>query len=319
MKAANSQPPAFAWEDWYAGVGHDRERIPEIDDYFNDMYQTYVPRFFGDVAKTQTQFVSPEEATRVLKDKATELGADLVGICELEITDLYQGREVNEQFAIAIGQKMLWRNFQTVPSKESALEQIRVYHGLTKLCAELAEFIRSLGYTCTVGHPVGDSDLLHVPIALKAGFGELGRHGSIINPTFGPLFRLGSIATSIPMTIDQPIDAGIAAFCDICKACRKFCPADAVPDKRDTNSGKDHLGNDRYRIDTGKCFPYFAKNNYCAICLPVCVYNHKDWARDFEGFQTKLFPDVIMNKPPAPYDDLPETRRHVYPKKNRAK
>ena len=69
-------------------------------------------------------------------------------------------------------------------------------------------------------------------------------------------------------------------------------------------------------VDTGRCFPYFAKHGYCSICLPVCVYNHKEWARDFEGFETKLFPKVVMHEPP-PSVDLPEDRRHIYPKINR--
>jgi hypothetical protein len=56
-----------------------------------------------------------------------------------------------------------------------------------------------------------------------------------------------------------------------------------------------HLGNPRYVVDTGRCFPYFAKHNYCSICLPVCIYNHKEWARDFEGVPTKLFPQDRMN------------------------
>ena len=67
----------------------------------------------------------------------------------------------------------------------------------------------------------------------------------------------------------------------------KFCPADAIPDQRSPAAGKDHLGYDRYVVDTGRCFPYFAKHSYCSICLPVCVYNHKEWARDFEGFRRR--------------------------------
>ena len=38
--------------------------------------------------------------------------------------------------------------------------------------------------------------------------------------------------------------------------------------------------------------------------------------RDFEGFQTKLFPKVIMHDPPPP-TDLPEEKRHRYDKLGR--
>ena len=57
-----------------------------------------------------------------LKRKALEFGADIVGICEIEPSDVYRGKTVMEKYAIAVGQRMLWRAFQVVPSQESAIE-----------------------------------------------------------------------------------------------------------------------------------------------------------------------------------------------------
>lgn len=303
--------PAFSWDAWYAKVGGRSIQIDAVDEYLKEIRELQYPRFEGPVAPGRRAFASEAEAAADLKAKARELGADIVGICRIEPSDVYRGRTVTETHAIAVGQRMRWREFQVVPSRESAIECLRVYATLGEVVIGLAEYVRSLGWPCTVEHPIGDSDLLHVPIGLKAGFGELGRHGSIIHPELGPLFRMGSVATSMPLAIDRPIDAGIAKFCDTCRACRIYCPADAVPDERSRTAGKDHLGNDRYVVDTGRCFPYFAKHNYCSICLPVCVYNHKEWARDFEGFQTKLFPQVVMAEPPPPVD-LPRESRHGY-------
>ena len=305
-------PPSFAWDDWYALVGGRSIRIEEVDDILRQIYNDQYARFEGEVADSRVEFDSPAEASRHLKDKATEFGADIAGICEIEPTDVYRGRVVTQKYAIALGQRMRWREFQVVPSRESAIECLRVYYTLGETVIKLATYLRSIGYACKIEHPIGDSDLLHIPIGLKAGFGELGRHGSIINPTLGPLFRMGSVATSIPLAIDHPIDAGIAKFCDACRACRKFCPADAIPDERTPEAGKDHLGYDRYVIDTGRCFPYFAKHSYCSICLPVCAYNHKEWAKDFDGFHTKLFPNVLMPDAPAPVDLLEDQPRHFY-------
>jgi len=306
-----TSPPAFDWEAWYAAVGGRTIKIPEVDEILRQIRDEQYPRFVGDVASERHAFSSPVEAATHLKTKAIEFGADIVGICEIEPSDVYAGRAVPERFAVAVGERMRWRAFQVVPSKESAIECLRVYHSLGETVIRLAQHIRSLGYPCRVEHPIGDSDLLHVPIGLKAGFGELGRHGSIINPRLGPLFRMGCVATSVPLAVDAPIDAGIAAFCDTCRACRIYCPPKAIPDHRSPAGGKDHLGNDRYVVDTGRCFPYFAKHNYCSACLPVCVYNHKEWARDFDGHQTGLFPDVRFPEPPPPVDIAPE-RRHRY-------
>ncbi len=261
IKAAPTSPPAFAWDAWYASVGGRTIDIPEGDDLLRRIYEEQYPRFDGPVADQKKTFASPEAAAATIKAKAQDYGADIVGICAIEPHDMYRGRQVKETYAVAVGQRMRWRAFQTVPSRESAIECLRVYHSLGETVIALAAYIRSLGYTCQIEHPLGDSDLLHIPIGLKAGFGELGRHGSIIHPELGPLFRMGSIATSIPMALDAPIDAGIGAFCDSCRACRRYCPADAIPDERDPSAGKDHLGYDRYVVDTGRCFPYFARNN----------------------------------------------------------
>ncbi len=305
-------PPPFAWEAWYEAVGGRTIDIEQVRVYLKQIVEEQEPRFTGPVAPVPHRFASPADASEHLKRKAREYGADLVGVCEIEPSDVYAGRDVPARFAVAVGQRMRWREFQVVPSRESAIECLRVYFTLGETVIQLAAHIRSLGYACTVEHPIGDSDLLHIPIGLKAGFGELGRHGSIINPEVGPLFRMGSVATSLDLAIDHPIDAGIATFCDTCRACRKYCPAQAIPDERSPEAGVDHLGHPRYVVDTGRCFPYFATHNYCSICLPVCVYNHKEWARDFDGQKTRLFPTVVMNDPPPPRD-LPREQRHVYP------
>ena len=298
-------------------MGGRPSRPDDINEILRQIFEEQYPRFNGPVAPEQRVFSSPEEAAEHLKAKSVELGADIVGICEIVPSDVYQGRTCEHTHAIAVGQRMRWREFQVVPSPESAIECLRVYYTLGETVIQLAAYIRSLGYACTIEHPIGDSNLLHIPIGLKAGFGELGRHGSIIHPKIGPLFRMGSVALSMPLAVDHPIDAGIAKFCDICRACRKYCPPGAIPDERSPEAGADHLGYDRYVVDTGRCFPYFSKHHYCSICLPVCVYNHKEWARDFEGFETKLFPTVLMPEAPPPVDPSPAQSVHWYPRLKR--
>jgi len=314
---APSSPPAFAWDEWYGSVGGRSINIPEVQAILHRIHAEQYPLFEGPVAEHQTTFASPADASALIKEQARSYGADIVGMCEIEPSDLYRGRTVDEQFAIAVGMRMNYTEFQEVPSERGAIECMRIYFDLGDVVIKLAQFIRSLGYACRVEHPIGDSNVLHIPIGLKSGFGELGRHGSIIHPTLGPLFRMGSVLTSMPLAIDHPIDAGIAAFCDTCKACRNYCPANAIPDERSPEGGKDHLGNDRYMVDTGKCFPYFAKHYYCSACLPVCVYNHKEWARDFTGAATQNFPTVVFTDPPSPTDAVPESDRHSYPSVHR--
>ena len=60
-------------------------------------------------------------------------------------------------------------------------------------------------------------------------------------------------------------------------------------------------------------FPTSPGTRYCSICLPVCVYNHKEWARDFDGHATRLFPTVLMPEAPPAVDPPAGTPLHFYP------
>ncbi|KXK51618.1 MAG: 3-chloro-4-hydroxyphenylacetate reductive dehalogenase precursor [Chlorobi bacterium OLB7] len=250
--SASDSPPAFRWDEWYAGVGGRTIHVPEVQEYLHKIQTEQYPRCEGPVAAVRQEFGSPEEAAAHIKEKATEFGADAVGVCLIEPSDLYRGRSISETHAIALAKRMRWRAFQTVPSREAAIECMRIYYDLGETVIQLAEYIRSIGYGCNVEHPIGDSNLLHIPIALKAGFGELGRHGSVIHPRLGPLFRMGSIATTLPMATDSPIDAGIAAFCDKCRACRIYCPANAnTPTTAAPKRGKITWGTIAIRLTPG--------------------------------------------------------------------
>jgi hypothetical protein len=127
LEAAPTSPPAFAWEEWYDGVGGRTIDIPEVTRYYRLIHEEQYPRFHGEVAPRRHVFESPEDASAQIKAKAIELGADIVGICEIEPSDIYRGRNITERYAIAVGQRMRYREFQTVPSREAAIECMRIY------------------------------------------------------------------------------------------------------------------------------------------------------------------------------------------------
>jgi hypothetical protein len=117
-------PPAFKWEEWYAAAGGRSISIEEVNGLRGQILQEQVPRFTGPIAPVERKFASPAAAAH-LKERATVFGADLVGFCEIAPSDVYQGREVTERYAISVAQRMRWREFQVVPSKESAIECMR--------------------------------------------------------------------------------------------------------------------------------------------------------------------------------------------------
>ena len=60
------------------------------------IYDDQYPRFDGRSRRGGADFASPEDAARHLKAQALEFGADIVGICEIEPSDVYRGRTVTE-------------------------------------------------------------------------------------------------------------------------------------------------------------------------------------------------------------------------------
>ena len=144
--ASASAPPPFAWEEWHAAAGGRTIQIEEVSTYLQKICNDQYPRFEGPVAPERHDFASPEDTALHLKNKAIELGADIVGICEIEPSDVYHGRTVSKRYAVAVGQRMRWRAFQMVPSRESAIECLRIYFTLGETVIRLADYIRPLGY-----------------------------------------------------------------------------------------------------------------------------------------------------------------------------
>ena len=141
---STNSPPPFSWEEWYAAVGGRSIRIEDAREYLDRIYTDQYPRFGGEVARERRDFASPEEAAAHLKAKAIECGADISGICRIEPTDVYRGRTVAHTYAIAVGQRMRWREFQVVPSRESAIECLRVYFTLGETVIRLADIFDRL-------------------------------------------------------------------------------------------------------------------------------------------------------------------------------
>lgn len=266
----------FDWEAWYASVGGRRPRPAAFADFWREMETEQLPHARGPAASTRADLGDPVAAREAVKGLAVRAGADAVGVARVTPADVYRGKSVAEPFAVVVARRMRLADLATAPSEQAAVEMGRVYRDVGSTVTRLARDLRSLGFEATVQHPVLDMDVLFLPLAERAGVGELGRHGSLINPRLGPMFRLGAVTTDAPMATDAPVDLGISRFCDNCRACRDACPPDAIPEARG-----DPAGGSRYVVDTDKCFPYFAANHYCGACLAVCPFNSESFGALF--------------------------------------
>jgi len=149
----------------------------------------------------------------------------------------------------------------------SQMEVHRVYYRLSDVSVRLAQFIRSFGYHA-VGYP-NEGSALFIPIAWKAGLGELGRHGSLITKEYGSSVRLGVVTTEMPLVATSaPANYGFDDLCLRCNACTNFCPGDSIVPKK-----QEVFGTVRWHVDTPTCRPYFEDYEGCKVCLTVCPVN----------------------------------------------
>ncbi|NIW23703.1 MAG: Fe-S protein, partial [Gammaproteobacteria bacterium] len=81
----------------------------------------------------------------------------------------------------------------------SGAQSMRAYMRGAVIACVMGEHVRSLGYSARAATNA-DSEVLHIPLILLAGLGELSRIGELVlNPFVGPRFK------SVVMTTDMPL------------------------------------------------------------------------------------------------------------------
>jgi reductive dehalogenase len=229
--------------------------------------------------------LSPEEATSRVKGFACHLGADLVGIAEINPLWVYSQRgemfwdnwddwgseiEVSHPYAIVFAMEMSRDMVWTAPHTPSVVESGLVYARGAFIATELASFIASLGYSATANH-LRHYDVLLVPMAVDAGLGEVGRLGILITKEFGPRVRLGCVTTDLPLIPDGPVDIGVEDFCKVCKKCAYCCPSRSIP----FDAPQEVNGTLRWKLNAETCFDYWGRiGTDCCLCMRVCPWSH---------------------------------------------
>jgi epoxyqueuosine reductase len=222
----------------------------------------------GPIAKMQLEVEDKSQMAKHIKDKAIEFGAGVVGITDFIETDSYDDIDNRFPNAICIGNPMQREEMLHVPHARAAVEVQRVYGEVADVAIKLAAHIRSLGWAAYAYGDPRSTDILQIPLAIRAGLGELGKHGSIITKEFGSNLRLSTVATNMPLSFDQPIDIGVEDLCASCRRCTVDCPPSAISDEKQWVRGEY-----RWYVDFDKCVPYFSANFGCAICQEVCPWS----------------------------------------------
>jgi len=157
---------------------------------------------------------------------------------------------------------------KTAPEAAAGAEVVRQYGRATKACNDIAAWIRRRGWDAAPHAGPMAGSLLLIPPALECGFGELGKHGSIINKDYGSSFRLASVLTNVPLIPTPSVNYNVDDFCSRCQVCVNACPPDAIGQEKVTVRGEH-----KWYVDFDKCLPFFNENFGCGICVVVCPWS----------------------------------------------
>ncbi len=222
----------------------------------------------------------PQELANHIKALCYFLDADLVGICEVPEYAWYshdiQGNPIRPRHKYALV-LLIDQGYETMAGSSgddwiSSAQSYRAYLKGSTVACTVASYIRQLGYDARP-HTNRDSEVLHLPLVLLSGLGELSRIGEVVlNPFLGPRFKTAVVTTNLPLAGDQPIDFGLQDFCSKCAKCARECPPAAISfgDKIMFN------GYEMWKPNVEACTRYRVSNPYgagCGRCMKVCPFN----------------------------------------------
>ncbi len=210
---------------------------------------------------------SPEEWTSLLNRFVEAGDCEMTGVARLQPEWVYDDQSTDLPYIVVLGVKHDYDELRHVPKLRGGKDVTRQYARAAEVAKKVASWLREQGYRAEAVTGPMTGKILLIPPALECGFGELGKHGSLINPEFGSGFRLGAVLTDAPFALTPKREFGIDDFCSRCRVCENACPPFAITPEKQTVRGEK-----KWYVDFDKCIPFFAETSGCAICLAVCPW-----------------------------------------------
>ncbi|MFY0690666.1 MAG: reductive dehalogenase [Paracoccaceae bacterium] len=264
----------------------------------------------GEAADVHPSTHDPEANAANIKAALYFLGVDAVGLSACPDWTYYShdaaGQPITPYHENAISM-IIDQGHETMEGASgddwiACAQSMRAYLRFSLLGGVLAQHLRNLGYTARV-HSVMDDEVLHPPLLLLSGLGEVSRIGEVIlNPFLGPRLKSGVVTTNMPMRHDKPIDFGLQRFCEACNKCARECPSGAI------TAGPKLMfnGYEIWKSDSQRCTIYRVsqKNGaMCGRCMKTCPWNLEGLFAE-KPFRWAAMKAPFMAKPLAKLDDM---------------
>lgn len=249
-------------QQWFIGNGSSPGALK-----WRKINREYTQRDLAPLAPERPDWSAQEWTARV-KAAALAREADLVGIAGMDPSWVFDGYEAPYDWMVVMAVAMDWENYRDAPNHTSHAETHIQYARCTRAAWKLADWMREHGWDA---HPHGGPDagpVIMIPAAIAAGFGELGKHGSMINRQIGSRFRLSCVLTNMPLIADRRDEFGADDFCTNCNVCSSACPTEAIYKEKQLVRGET-----KWYVDFDACIRYFVENYGCGICIAQCPWS----------------------------------------------
>jgi epoxyqueuosine reductase len=220
------------------------------------------------------------ERLRDLEAQAHSLGIGGIGYTRLPREAIFKEKAVMYDSAMVLLFEMDAGKIAKAPSWVTLRMVMKSYHELGRIVARLVDDLRRDGYAAQGGHPLNGVTLYPL-IAQHAGLGWCGSHGLLIAPGFGPRHRIAAIYTPIqnlPLA-EKNEHAWIEELCRRCGQCRRKCPGRAIYEEPIR-----HPSGIVTHVDVDRCFPVFAEQYGCSVCIKVCPFNRHPYEHIKQAF-----------------------------------
>lgn len=211
---------------------------------------------------------APDDWTRALDRFVEEGDCEKLGVAEMLPDWVFEGHKITLPRVIVAGVQHDYDEIKTAPGRAAGAEVVAQYLRAIEVSLKITNWLRSEGWQAEpVTGPMTGS-LALIPPALACGFGELGKHGSIIDRDMGASFRLSAVLTDAPFAPTPPAEHGIDGFCQNCRICEDACPPEALSPVKQMVRGEE-----KWYVNFDACLPFFNEHQGCSICIAVCPWS----------------------------------------------
>lgn len=258
-----SDIPHGKMQEWFYTVDPGDARFEEARAQRREMLATPLPEV-APVAENR----SPEAWTLALQDFVDAGDCEKTGVAEMSPEWVFEGKSVPYSRILVAGVQHDYAEISHAPEPRAGAEVMVQYNRAMAVSLRMSRWLRGLGWDAVPVTGPMTSEVALIPPALACGFGELGKHGSIIDRDMGASFRLAAVLTDAPFAPTPSADHGIDAFCANCRICEDACPPEALfPEKKTVRGAL------KWYVDFDACLPFFNEHQGCALCIAACPWS----------------------------------------------